>query len=205
MRPKKKRVVSLLMGEWMTMPSYKTNRLYLERGSKKLAEAAAWEYVQSVVPPANFILSTILPPMIYGPLFSSPTSSSQLNTSSADIYRLMNGSLNTVPSTPMPAFVDVRDVATAHVLAFERSIGGRYLVSGGDFTYGEVCKILREALPAISERIPQESSEDGDHYQISTTRASSTLGMKFRGMRECFEDMGRKFVELEERQKSSEG
>ena len=170
--------------------------------SKKLAEAAAWEYVRSLESEPYFTLSTILPPMIYGPVFGEPPSLQKLNTSSADIYRFISGTLKVIPDTPMPAFVDVRDVAIAHVRALQHKQSGRYLVSGGAFTYKEVCDILREELPeGYAKRIPSTNHsevKEEDHYIVSSAKAVKELGVVFHNARKCFGDMGRKFVEMEQ-------
>jgi nucleoside-diphosphate-sugar epimerase len=76
--------------------------------SKALAERAAWDFVEKNKP--NFSLTTICPPMVYGPAFHTISSLDHMNTSSADIYRLMNGSEKTVPNTQYYAFCDVRYV-----------------------------------------------------------------------------------------------
>jgi nucleoside-diphosphate-sugar epimerase len=75
--------------------------------SKTLAEKAAFDFVESEKP--NFSISTLLPPMVYGPLLHGVESLSKLNTSSGDFYRLFNGSEKEVPETGFYAYVDVRD------------------------------------------------------------------------------------------------
>ena len=57
----------------------------------------------------NFSVSTLTPPMVYGPIAHSVDSMSKLNTSSGDMYRLFNGSEEEVPQTGFWAFADVRD------------------------------------------------------------------------------------------------
>lgn len=75
--------------------------------SKTLAEKAAFDFVENEKP--NFSITTLTPPMVYGPLAQDFDSMSKLNTSSADIYRLYNGSMTEVPPTGFWAYVDVRD------------------------------------------------------------------------------------------------
>ena len=67
--------------------------------SKTFAERAAWEFVEKNKP--NFDVATICPPMIYGPL-DHDANLEHLNTSSADIYRLMNGSQTEPGPTAFP-------------------------------------------------------------------------------------------------------
>ena len=67
--------------------------------SKAFAERAAWDFVEEKKP--NFSLATICPPMIYGPL-ENDANLAHLNTSSADIYRFMNGSAKEPGPTLFP-------------------------------------------------------------------------------------------------------
>ena len=67
--------------------------------SKNFAERAAWDFVKEKNP--NFTLATICPPMVYGPL-QDDASIAHLNTSSADIYRLMNGTSKEPGHTGFP-------------------------------------------------------------------------------------------------------
>ena len=67
--------------------------------SKTFAEKAAWESVEKEKP--NFTLSTINPPMIYGPL-EQDASIDHLNSSSKDVYRFFNGSQQEPGPTMFP-------------------------------------------------------------------------------------------------------
>ncbi len=68
-------------------------------GSKTFAEKAAWEFVEKEKP--NFTVSTINPPMIYGPL-DQDASIDHLNTSSKDVYRFFDGSQKEPGPTGFP-------------------------------------------------------------------------------------------------------
>ena len=67
--------------------------------SKTLAEKAAWDFVEKEKP--NFDIATICPPMIYGPL-DHDANLDHLNTSSADIYRFLDGSQKEPGPTAFP-------------------------------------------------------------------------------------------------------
>lgn len=68
--------------------------MYKSRASKTLAERAAWDFVRTERP--NFTLSTINPPMVYGPVAHTTTLKS-LNQSVLDIWQLMSGEAKMVP------------------------------------------------------------------------------------------------------------
>ncbi|KAG8895062.1 methylglyoxal reductase (NADPH-dependent) gre2, partial [Tulasnella sp. 408] len=81
--------------------------------SKTLAEQAAWDFVKEKNP--SFTLTTLCPPMVYGPPEQEVPSMVKLNTSDLDIYDIFNGTSD--PRYGVWIWVDVRDLAEAHVLA----------------------------------------------------------------------------------------
>lgn len=173
-------------------------------GSKKLAEEAAWQFMEDNESHIPFTMATICPVMVYGPPLPGSADIKHLGQSMSEIYALMNGSLEQAPPTPMPVFVDVRDVAEAHRLAFERresivsaSEGQeRYLVCGGSFTMSDVCKLLQSRIPEIKDRVALSTAQTQEHYSVSTERAKNLLGLSFRGFEECFLDTAKALLEL---------
>jgi len=168
--------------------------------SKKFAEKAAYDFVEKEKP--NFTVTAICPPMVYGPNAHSVSDLTHLNTSSADIYRLMNGSEKEVPFTPFYAFVDVRDVAKAHRLAYEKEAAGgqRYFVTGGNYGYQMICDIIRENVPEVKEKVPVGKPGSGigqDVYKVDSSKAENELGMSFISLEKCITDAAKSLFELE--------
>ncbi|KAJ8060110.1 hypothetical protein OCU04_011720 [Sclerotinia nivalis] len=146
--------------------------------SKAFAEKAAWDFVKENKP--NFNLSIICPPMVYGPNAQNVTSLDHLNTSSVDIYRLINGSEKTVPSTNFFGFVDVRDVGEIHARAYEsaEAAGQRFLTAGGTYTYAQVCEVIRKHFPQLKDKTPDPSTAQIENaYKVSNEKATKELGM----------------------------
>jgi nucleoside-diphosphate-sugar epimerase len=171
--------------------------------SKTLAERAAWDLVAKNKP--NFQLATICPPMVYGPAFHTISSLEHLNTSSADIYRLMNGSEKAVPKTQYYAFCDVRDVGEAHARAYEthESAGQRYFCTAGGYTYQQVCDIIREDFPEKKALVPEgEAGDPVDRYKVDNSKIKKELGMTFKDLKTCIDDQVREFIEIEKRAKA---
>ena len=167
--------------------------------SKTFAEKLAFDYVEKNHP--NFSISTICPPMIYGPSEHAVGDMSKLNTSSADIYRLMNGSENEVPPTGFWAYADVRDVARAHRLAYEspKAAGERYLVTGGNYSYQQVCDVLRQ-IPSIKDKVPAGKPGSGlgaDVYKVDNSKAKKDLGMTFVPLDKTITDMANQLIRME--------
>ncbi|KAI9717258.1 MAG: hypothetical protein M1812_004785 [Candelaria pacifica] len=167
--------------------------------SKTFAEKAAFEFVERHHP--MFSVSTICPPMVYGPNAHAVSNLEHLNTSSADMYRLINGSEKTVPETSFFAYVDVRDVAEAHRLAYEipQANGQRYFTTGGNYTYQQIVDIIRKEFPEVKDRTPEghTGASMPDVYKVSNDKARKELGMTFRSLEETVKDTVKSLIQLE--------
>ncbi|KAK4492376.1 hypothetical protein RD792_003181 [Penstemon davidsonii] len=142
--------------------------------SKTLAEDAAWKFVKE----KDIDMVAINPAMVIGPLLQ-PT----LNTSSAAILNLIKGA-ETYPNATF-GWVNVKDVALAHILAFENpSANGRYCMVESVAHYSDVVNILRELYPTL--RLPEKCADDKPFmpkYQVSKEKAKS-LGVEFISLKE---------------------
>ncbi|KAH7837869.1 hypothetical protein Vadar_019129 [Vaccinium darrowii] len=146
--------------------------------SKTLAEDAAWKFVKE----KGIDMVTINPSMVIGPLLQ-PT----LNTSAAAILNIINGSI-TFPNITF-GWVNVKDVANAHVQAFEiPSASGRYCLVERVVHYSEIVKILRGLYPDF--QLPKKCADDNPYsptYQVSKERAKS-LGIEFIPLEESIKE-----------------
>ncbi|XP_059431324.1 phenylacetaldehyde reductase-like [Corylus avellana] len=137
--------------------------------SKTLAEEAAWKFAKE----KGIDLVAINPSMVIGPLLQ-PT----LNTSADVILKVINGA-QVFPNLTF-GWVDVKDVAKAHIQAYEiPSASGRYCMVGRVAHYSEVVKTLRELYPSL--QLPEKCADDKPFmptYQVSKERAKS-LGIEF--------------------------
>ncbi|XP_010490060.1 PREDICTED: cinnamoyl-CoA reductase 1-like [Camelina sativa] len=107
--------------------------------AKTLAENAAWQFTKD-----NGIDMVVLNPgFIIGPLLQ-PT----LNFSVELIVHLING--NNPFNNKYYRFVDVRDVALAHIKALETpSANGRYVIDGPNMSVNDIKELLRELFPDL--------------------------------------------------------
>jgi nucleoside-diphosphate-sugar epimerase len=177
--------------------------VYAASGSKKFAEEAAWDFVKN---DASFTLSTINPMMVYGPIFPGSVTLNHLGTSAADIYRLMNGSLEEVPDDRLPAYTDVRDVADAHRLAYEAEQTGRFPVCSDSFTYAKICRLFRDSGLGLETRVPSKGldKDKGEGiYTVDSSNAKKLLGWTSRSFDETFLDMAKAFLAMEKDDKNS--
>lgn len=105
--------------------------------SKFLAEKEAWKMHDAQ---QRWHLVTINPSMVGGPALTKYSASTSI-----DLLRAM-GKGRLWPAVPNQrlAWVDVRDVAQAHVeAAFRADAEGRHILSNGELTFLEVANILR--------------------------------------------------------------
>ena len=106
--------------------------------SKTLAERAAWEYVENEGNP--FELAVINPALVTG-----PTLTGDLGESNKAVQMVAGGKMP-VAVPLMFGYVEVRDVAAAHILAMENpsSNGERFALAEKDLWYKDVAKLLRD-------------------------------------------------------------
>jgi nucleoside-diphosphate-sugar epimerase len=112
------------------------------------------------------------------------------------------------PHVRTPYFVDVRDVARAHVEALrvpKVPTGGdleskRFLLSGGDFTWTDAVIYLQETRPELKERLPvvgAVEAPEGVLSTIDTRQAKEVLGIEFIEWKKCVDDTVNSFLEAE--------
>ncbi|XWS75658.1 hypothetical protein CRYUN_Cryun01aG0110000 [Craigia yunnanensis] len=139
--------------------------------SKTLAEEAAWRFAKD----NGIDLLTINPGVVFGPLLQPA-----LNSSSGVIINLTKGE-NTFPISTC-TFVDVRDVAYAHIQAFEDpSACGRYCLVERAVPFSEVQKIFYELYPSLhlNEKYEEDHNKPTEEtFQVSKEKAKS-LGVSF--------------------------
>jgi len=158
------------------------------RASKTFAERAAWDFVEKEKP--NFSIATLCPPLVLGPIVHYLNSLDGLNTSNQRIRDIAQGKAkDEIPETGTFIFVDVRDLALAHVLAIEKeeAANKRFFVVAGYFSNREVAEIIEKDYPQYKEGLPTKSTPGGDYpngkksdvYKIDNSRVKDVLGLTF--------------------------
>ena len=93
-------------------------------------------------------------------------------------------------------FVDVRDLALAHVLAAEKAEAGgkRFFIVGGHFCNKEIAEIIWDEFPVLRPNLPTgDALKPGDYpdkgtYGFDNTRSKNLLGLTYRPLRESIID-----------------
>lgn len=121
--------------DWNTKSSLHRNPYYY---SKTQAEQAAWKFMEDSE--LHFDMVVINPFIVIG-----PSHGPSLNTSNQIIRDIMKGLYPTIMSVNW-GFVDVRDVAKAHILAMETpEASGRYLCANESMTMTELVQFLKDS------------------------------------------------------------
>ncbi|XP_073129257.1 phenylacetaldehyde reductase-like [Henckelia pumila] len=141
--------------------------------SKTLAEEAAWKFSKE----KGIDLEVMNPGYVIGPRLQ-PTR----NCTTETFLDLIKGK----EVFPSYRFVDVRDVAEAHILGFENpSACGRYLLTERALTSSEVLEILQKLYPSLS--LPKVPAGEPTH-QACNKRAQD-LGVVFTPFEVSLKDM----------------
>ncbi|KAH7139556.1 hypothetical protein B0J11DRAFT_589450 [Dendryphion nanum] len=126
--------------------------------SKTLAERAAWDFLSSEKP--GFDLVVINPDVIIGPLLQPLSGPESVNDTNAFfVYNFINGTFKDVESIRFPFyhFVDVREVARAHLLALTSPLASnlRIIIVSGLITPQLVADSIRTQFPDLRDRVPE--------------------------------------------------
>lgn len=176
------------------------NNAYINYCSaKKEGEVAIWDFIKTASP--KFTVTVFLPALIFGPPIQPLKNGVKgLNYSSNVIYGLFDGSNAEIPATTFPSYIDVRDLADAHVRALtEPKVANKRLnVGGQSMTYTALVRSLAK-VPELAGRLPKESGEDANvtPARIVADEANAALGLKLRTLDETMADTARRILALE--------
>jgi nucleoside-diphosphate-sugar epimerase len=162
--------------------------------SKKLAEQAAWKYMEENNP--TFELTVINPDIIIGPIMQHVPGPKNLNeTNEFAIYSFLNGTYKDIERIKFPFFhfVDVRDVALAHILAMTTpaASGKRVILVSGQISPQLVINVIRQNFPELKDRIIEGNPEQELPLGVHPTGWDTSRSL------ELFGDQGFSYVSLE--------
>ena len=161
------------------------------QASKTFAEKAAWEFVEKEKP--SFKLSTICPPLVLGPVVSYLNNLESINTSNQRILDMMKGKCKEdLTATRVFIWVDVRDVALAHVKAIEmpEAAGKRFFCTAGYFDNAKIAQVVKDKFPEYASGLPEKPESDmpADIFDIDNSRSKEVLGLKYRPFEDAIVD-----------------
>ncbi|RAH75726.1 SDR family oxidoreductase [Aspergillus aculeatinus CBS 121060] len=182
----------------ITMEQSLTNGQLAYVGSKKFAEKAAWDFMHNENP--AFTLSTINPVLVFGPTISRLNSLADVNTSNAIFRDFIDGKLKSgIPPNEFQ-WVDVRDVALAHIRAIEvpAAAGKRFLAAAGPYNNHQIAAIIKKNFPMLADNLPEQTSvADGPpRFVIDNDPMKRILGISFRSFEDCVIDTVKALLEV---------
>lgn len=139
--------------------------------SKTLAERAAWDFVAAEG--RGMELATILPVAVLGPVLGR-----EVSGANHLVQRILAGKMPGYPNLFIP-IVDVRDVASAHLLAMTTpgAAGQRFLVASGPvIPLRQVGAVLRANLGDAAAKVPTRTIPD------AVIRAGALFNPEFRSL-----------------------
>lgn len=161
--------------------------------SKVMAEKAAWDFVEREQP--GFTLTTMNPPMVYGPAIHGVSSLSSINTSSQLMADLITGKFKAgMPPTGLPLWVDVRDLALAHVrsLELDAAASKRFFITAGHYSNEKLLGIVRDNFPELQDKLPQKpgdtTKKDLSSWGYDNSRATELLLLEWTPFEEMVVD-----------------
>lgn len=179
--------------------------------SKTLSERAAWEFIAH--DDSGLELATVNPVAVMGPVLADDYSHSNIQ-----IKDFLTGKTPLVPKVDS-GYVDVRDVASLHLLAMTRpeAAGQRFLATTGEtLSMMTVANILREAFPQFAARLPKHeiptpllklaaianpmlkmvATVAGTYAETSNAKAKRLLGWEPRPAREAILATAQSMIDL---------
>lgn len=184
----------LTEADWNTQSSLTRNPYYY---SKVMAERAAWDFVDNAKP--GFDLVALNPFLVIGPSMTA-----EINPSNQVFVDMLTGIYPAIMALDW-GFVDVRDVAGAHVRAMAPGVpAGRYILAAGNMTMAEAAAQMRAegyagklpklsmtggfgtALMKLAVRTQPAgvrsylSTHLGRHPRFDNSRSKALLGLSYR-------------------------
>lgn len=160
--------------------------------SKTLSERAAWDFAAD----GSLELTTLLPVAVMGEVMGR-----DISGSNHIVQNMLNGAMAGFPDLYIP-IVDVRDVATAHVLAMTTpdAAGERFLLSSGPvMPMREIGATLRDALRDAAKNVPTTTidvplPDAGYQKKLTSEKARRVLGWTARDPHEAIVAAGESMV-----------
>ena len=127
-----------------------------------------------------------------------------MNTSNQRILSAAQGKFkDEIPPSGVHLWVDVRDVAEAHVAAFEKpdAANKRFFVTAGYFSNKELCQIIKKNFPEFKD-LPSDDTPGGDYpegtpekglYGYNNKRSIDVLGLKYKTFEQSIVDSVKSF------------
>jgi len=177
-----------------------TSAVVAYRGSKKFAELEVWRFLQSTKPAFDVI--TLCPPMTFGPIVHPVSKVEDLNESNAMLWKIAEGE-KPLPVARVPFWIDVRDLAKAHVEALLRpeASNKRYTPASPEyFSYSMAAEIMLAEFPWAKGQVSEESKQPvDDSHGLDGKTVEKELGINYRSFKDTVRDLVRQAWEMDKK------
>lgn len=179
------------------------NPLVVYAASKTLAEKAAWEFHNTHKPAWD--ITTLNPPLVYGPTLLPVNTPADIGGTQSIWYGTVIAAgekdKDQLGEKNGYAWVDVRDVAEAHVRSLEKGEAGgeRIIVSSGSYIWQEWFNAANAAsqspdLASLQDHLPKGSPEltsgEVTHFvKFDNAKSRRVLGLKYRAKEDTARDI----------------
>jgi nucleoside-diphosphate-sugar epimerase len=129
--------------------------------------------------------------MTFGPVVHPVPKVEDLNESNAMLWKIAKGS-NPLPVSRVPFWIDVRDLANAHVEAMLRPevSNKRYIPASPEcFSYSLAAKFMLEEFSWTKGQVSEEEQPIDDSHGVDGEAVAKELGIKYRSFRETVVDL----------------
>jgi nucleoside-diphosphate-sugar epimerase len=164
-------------------PTNQATAFSLYRASKILANNATWDFQKQKKP--HFDLVTIHPTFVYGrDLFQ--TTPEEIGGTNALLWNALTSGEPSLWSS----YVNVRDVATAHINALDSRItdGSSYALAAKQTTWKEVAQLLKKNYADIG-RFKLTDNAPGNPLPIDGSKAERELGIDYVSLETTIKDV----------------
>lgn len=151
----------------------------------------------------NFDLAVINCTFTYGPVQRNLPGLEAMNTSNQRIRDMAQGKMKEglSPTAPVFTFVDVRDVALAHLRAMTvpEAGGNRFYIVGGHFSNKRIADVIRKSFPDLAARLPLGDTQDdfpADVYGFDASKSKKVLGLEYIGFEKSVKDTVQSMLDL---------
>ncbi|CAL9728450.1 NADPH-dependent methylglyoxal reductase Gre2p [Monosporozyma unispora] len=176
--------------------------------SKTFAEQGAWKFMKDNANEINFDLVTMGPFYVFGPqLFASTFKEKKLNLSNNVIGQFLNLAIDpndeTVPQKfPDNGFIDVRDVAKAHILAIQKDefAGQRVMLYNQQCNGQDIIDILNDEVDGLKGKLPVGRPGTGPYFRqdrkivVNNEKSRKLLGFKLIPLETSVKDMAMQYL-----------
>ncbi|WP_300558727.1 aldehyde reductase [Companilactobacillus sp.] len=179
--------------------------------SKTMSEKAAWKFIEEEG--NGMEMAAVNPVGVMGPVLSAKYSHSNVQ-----IQQMLEGKIKSLPNVDS-GYVDVRDVASLHILAMTspKAAGQRFLATTGEtLSMMDVANILRNAFLKYADNLPTKTIPNfvvkiaakfnpnlrmiativGGYAETSDKKATTMLGWTHRSAKEAIIATAQSMIDL---------